>query len=510
MKTRNMPVPTRNVSLEEAIEFVTSVNDDDDELLDDTMDYEDDQPDNLHELYDEDDLDEINEALTGGEPTEGDEEEEPQPVVVPASVAPGRVAAAAASTVAPGRVAPVTVAAAAVAPLPVAEARPKKLLTRKRLVHDVESAQDPANYDPVIEPEVEENCVGHNGPKTDKNAEKVPFTTKWPNRAGRQASQNVVVDIPVTIKTPEGRAATTPQKSFFLFMTVTMMTTILTATNEKIANYRATLSDEFLKDPCHTYFGLCDMTELLAFFGLMFLRAALNQGMLRSPILFSKHGHFLFGAAMSCNRFNFLNSHLSFDDEGGNRSSRWKKDRFAALRKIFNLFNIECARHLIPSLWLTIDETLYAMRNQLSFKMFNPNKPAKYGLLIKSINDAMFYFTYYAIPYAGKPEDMANAPYYISSTDGWVKKLVEGLEAYTSLKGHNISMDNYYTSLNTARWLLDRDITSVGTMKSNRVGIPAEVKSVTDREINSTKTFFEKNGPISLTSFRRSRRVRRI
>ena len=35
-------------------------------------------------------------------------------------------------------------------------------------------------------------------------------------------------------------------------------------------------------------------------------------------------------------------------------------------------------------------ETLYPMRTQVRIKQYKPNKPAKYGLLFKSLNDARF------------------------------------------------------------------------------------------------------------------------
>ena len=95
------------------------------------------------------------------------------------------------------------------------------------------------------------------------------------------------------------------------------------------------------------------MNELHAFIGLMYSRAALNWGNLCYPILFSEHGHDLFGATMLCNRFGFINAHLTFDDDT-TRAYLWKTDRFAALRKVFDLFNTECAKYLHPSEWLTM------------------------------------------------------------------------------------------------------------------------------------------------------------
>jgi hypothetical protein len=34
-----------------------------------------------------------------------------------------------------------------------------------------------------------------------------------------------------------------------------------------------------------------------------------------------------------------------------------------------------------------IDKCLYACRNRLAFKVYNPAKPAKYGLLFKCVNE---------------------------------------------------------------------------------------------------------------------------
>jgi len=61
------------------------------------------------------------------------------------------------------------------------------------------------------------------------------------------------------------------------------------------------------------------------------------------------------------------------------------------------MFNERMKSVLVPSEFLSIDETLYAMRNQIAFRQYNPNKPAKYGLLYKSLNDARFPFTYQII-----------------------------------------------------------------------------------------------------------------
>ena len=61
------------------------------------------------------------------------------------------------------------------------------------------------------------------------------------------------------------------------------------------------------------------------------------------------------------NRFTFLNSEFSLDDPE-TRATRWKQDRFAAAREIFEEFNYNCSRAL-----QAVDENLYELKNQVLF-----------------------------------------------------------------------------------------------------------------------------------------------
>ena len=91
-------------------------------------------------------------------------------------------------------------------------------------------------------------------------------------------------------------------------------------------------------------------------------------------------------------------------------------DRFTALRKIFESFNADCTTLLIPSEYLSIDETLYAYRGILKLKQYNPNKPAKYGLLYRSISCSVVPYTHFTLPHEGKPE-IEDSEFYVTSTD---------------------------------------------------------------------------------------------
>ena len=81
---------------------------------------------------------------------------------------------------------------------------------------------------------------------------------------------------------------------------------------------------------------------------------------------------------------------------------------------------------LAPGDCLSLDETLYPMRTQIFFKQFNPSKPAKYGLLFKSVIAARYPYTFILSPYSGKPTE-EGGQYYIQGTEAIVYYLIETL-----------------------------------------------------------------------------------
>ena len=125
------------------------------------------------------------------------------------------------------------------------------------------------------------------------------------------------------------------------------------------------------------------------------------------------------------------------------------------------------------------------MRNKIGFRQYNPNKPAKYGLLFKSTNASRYPFTFRTTPYVGKPrnynvDQKKKCKYYVSGTEKIVKTLITDLDKHTDFKGRNLSYDRLYASITLANWLLEHNITTVGTPKGNRKGVPKEVKKLVE------------------------------
>ena len=149
-----------------------------------------------------------------------------------------------------------------------------------------------------------------------------------------------------------------------------------------------------------------------------------------------------------------------------------------------------------------IDECLYAMRNKWAPKCYNPSKPAKYGINVKCLNDCQWTYTYRSELFCGKPEiiDEVNG-YYCSTTYGLTVRLLEKY-GWRHLKGCNLTTDNLYSSLPLLETLEEKQMTFLGTMRSNRLGVANEMKSTDAREDKSAVVWFEKeNGRTTLTSY---------
>ena len=87
-------------------------------------------------------------------------------------------------------------------------------------------------------------------------------------------------------------------------------------------------------------------------------------------------------------------------------------------------------------------------------------------------------YTYISLWCAGKPTGEPNQ-YYVTGTDKYTMYLVEyamrvgGTEC---LKGCDIALDRYFTSMAIAEWCLTKNIAITGTLKADKKGIPKEMK----------------------------------
>ena len=377
----------------------------------------------------------------------------------------------------------------------------RKQLTYTRRVHSIDTSLCEDNFEPVELPVERKTIVGFVPSLTKKKGDKeeVKFVNQPTKTTGRQSSRDVIPNRPGLAE--KAKDIENEIDAFRVFFDDNIIDTIVTNTNKRINMSIEKIPVETVESGKFPHIKPIDRIDLLATIGLMYFRGLYRGNQHSVNLLFSPdRGIPIFGATMSRLRFQFITRHLSFDDID-TREERWRKDKFAAMRDVFELCNKNFGEALVPEDYISLDETLYPTRTQVSFKQYNPDKPAKYGVLFKSLNCARYPYTYQTHVYSGKPEVTEGNRYYVQGTINYIKYLVENLEKCHRLKGRNITMDRLYTSLEIAEWLSKRNITMVGTFQKNRVGIPAAIKDGKDKEILSSEIYWEENGKYNLSSY---------
>ena len=283
-----------------------------------------------------------------------------------------------------------------------ADRRIRRILRKSRAFHDIDSALDLPNYGRFYIPESEKKI----GVIKDKNiTEEIHFTNNPQNviNVGPVSRHNIIRG-PAGLKNAASKAKTEIDH-FLLSITHEILADVLHHTNKKIDSLLAKLPTDFNKDFKYSFMKEVSEMELKAFIELFLHRGLYKlNGMGIGKPFSDSYGRPVFSAVMSRNHFPFILHNLSFDDES-TCAERWKKNKFTEICEFFEKFNNQCMLILAPGDYLSLYETLYAMRTHKSFKQFNPSKPAKYGLLFKSVNAARYPYTFISSTYIGKPKE---------------------------------------------------------------------------------------------------------
>ena len=139
-----------------------------------------------------------------------------------------------------------------------------------------------------------------------------------------------------------------------------------------------------------------------------------------------------------------------------------------------------------------IDECLFDAKNKFAFRIFIPNKPAKFGILIHCGNSIGHPYTHNIHVYAGKPEITKDNPLYIPAMGDRVMALINHIRQFQEIAGRTLVTDQLYTGFYLTEKLLSLNMMCLGTLQSNRIGIPAEIKDTSQRDTFSYQIYWEK------------------
>ncbi|XP_069176151.1 piggyBac transposable element-derived protein 4-like [Procambarus clarkii] len=150
-------------------------------------------------------------------------------------------------------------------------------------------------------------------------------------------------------------------------------------------------------------------------------------------------------------------------------------DRLIKVRPLMDYFSEKFESVYIPKKELSLDEGTMAWRGRLSFKVYNPNKPDKYGVKFYMLAEGKSGYIYKFDVYCG-----------IGKT---TVETVMGLMAPLVNKGYHLYMDNYYNSVSLTEQLREVGVYTCGTLRLQR-GAPKDLQQVVKGKMATDTTVY--------------------
>lgn len=229
-------------------------------------------------------------------------------------------------------------------------------------------------------------------------------------------------------------------------------------------------------------------------FGLLYAKGLLMSSKTPVRLLWSeKWAPPLFSKTMTRDRFYSIMKNLRFDEKQ-TRSERLQQDKFALASALWTPFIENCRKCFNPYENLTIDEQLLPCKCRCRFIQYMANKPDKFGLKFFILADVKTKYVVNAIPYLGKFDDRPQ-------DEGLGLHIVKKLSSPIENNGHNITADNFFTSLEVVRHLREKKTSYIGTIRSNRRELP-DINEVMKHKPVYESQFLRSDDSVSLTLYK--------
>lgn len=212
--------------------------------------------------------------------------------------------------------------------------------------------------------------------------------------------------------------------------------------------------------------------EMKTFLGLFFL-----TGIIRKPDLemYWSTDEILatpfFSKCMSRNRFEIIWRFLHFSDNKSRSVN--SDDKLYKVRPVLDYLVSKFQEMYQPNKNICIDEGVLLWRGRLAFKVYNPQKPVKYGIKSYILCDSETGYCFNLKPYCGESAPLGDT----------VVSLLDHLAGH----GYRLFMDNYYNSVALCERLLDLNTHVCGTLRKNR-GEPSVIRELKNADLRREGT----------------------
>lgn len=322
----------------------------------------------------------------------------------------------------------------------------------------------------------------------------ISWNSESPHTSSKTQEKNI---LNIKIAVPKGPASKlnnpTPEDLWRLYFTDNILYEIVINTNKKLEEIRRNL-----KTPESSSYKNTNKEEIEALFGLLILCSIFKSGREKLSSLFATDstGRPIFRGIMSLKRCETLLLALRFDNSS-TRSERKQKNPAAAIQNIFDIFISNCQAVYSIGAHACVDETLIPFRGRCPFRMYMPNKPAKYGIKLICLTDAHNSYLLNAYIYVGKDSDGKSLTKEEQKLLKPTQAVIQVTKPIVNTK-RNVTGDNWFSSIELVEELQKRKLTYVGTLKKNKE-IPPEFLPNRKKEAGSCMYGFRKN--MTLLSF---------
>jgi len=229
--------------------------------------------------------------------------------------------------------------------------------------------------------------------------------------------------------------------------------------------------------------------KLKCFIGVLYGRGAYEAKNLSVSYLWNqKWGPSFFAKAMSRKDFSDILRFIRFDKKS-ERSQRLRSDKFALVSAVWDKFIENSQNSYKPGQNITIDEQLLPTKARCRFTQYMPNKPDKFGIKFWLACDVDTKYIANGFPYLGKDETRAQSQ---PLSEYVVLKLIEPF----TMKGRNVTTDNFFTSAPLASKLLAKKTTLVGTIRGNKRELPNICKTKKDSMATFSTELYKSSGHV--------------
>ena len=255
---------------------------------------------------------------------------------------------------------------------------------------------------------------------------------------------------------------------FHLYISQEFLEILVEETNRYAEQYRKSHSEDIASGNMTLNWAPVDMNEMKTFIGLLLLMGI--HFLPEINLYWSTHELYnarIHGESMRSDRFKQILRFWHFNDNDNYDPKDPDRDRLYKLRRLIDCLHENCRQAFEPGKNVCVDESLLLFKGRLHFRQYIRTKRARYGVKFYQLFTSDGVLLDFLIYCGTKLPEIEG----LSATETIVATL---MESYLH-EGRCIFLDNFYTSPNLAKWLLENETFICGTVKSNRKQFPKEL-----------------------------------